>query len=60
MPLISVDVLQGSVQLQCLRPRDVLEGRGGSEKGEGGLAGTPVLPGSPYGSHRRRATNFRA
>ena len=33
--------------------RDVLEG-GGSEGG-GGLAGTPLLPGFPYGPRRRRA-----
>ena len=34
---------------------------GGSEGGGGGgdgLAGTPLLPGSPYGPRRRRAENF--
>ena len=33
-------------------PWDVLEGGGG------GLTGTPLLPGSPYGPRRRRAENF--
>ena len=29
-------------------------------KGGGGLAGTPILPGSPYGPRRRRAGTFEA
>ena len=39
--------------------RDVLEGgEGGSEEGGGGLAGTPLLPESPYGPRRRRSKSF--
>ena len=42
--------------------RDVLEGGGGLLRGvrEGGLAGTPLLPGSPYGPRRRQAKIFEA
>ena len=57
--------------LPCCRPRLALAGGqgcigrggqgGGSERGgKGGLAGTPLLLGSPYGPRRRRAGNFEA
>ena len=44
--------------------RDALEGGGGGLgvglKGGGGVAGSPLLPGSPYGPRQRQAKTFYA
>ena len=36
-------------------PPLITRGRGGLKGGGGGVAGTPLLPGSPYGPRQRRA-----
>ena len=55
---------QGLAGLQRGGPQGCIRrGRGGGRgglKGGGVWLGPPLLPGSPYGSHRRRAKNFYA